>query len=171
MLTKINKLNSNFYQHFRRSFQIRENDSNVDYTLTVRLPRGSENGIYIDLPEIKKASGYIQSDLSIASPPKDCDAIIVDCDKEVVYLIEMKRTSKASTNTHLNEQLCAGAKWWEHIEFCIDSQSIQEVKRIAVMVEERRSRSRAKKDLRNQQDNGYGFYKFLGNSLSLDRVI
>ncbi|MDA1919821.1 hypothetical protein [Bacillus cereus group sp. BcHK140] len=167
---EIQKLNSDFYQIFQREIVLVEEDSNVNYQLKVRLKSTSKRGIYIDLPKFKSAAKYLQSNTAIANPPKDCDAIIIDLDSKIIYLIEMKRTSGAATNKHINQQLSAGSCWWKHMSFCMDNSITYTEKRIAVMVEERRSRVRMKKGEDLQLVAEYGFYKRIGNFLSLEYI-
>lgn len=163
----LNKLNPECYEEFEREIILTEKDNNVSYQLKVRLKASSKQGVHIKLPLIKNNSNYLQKDYTVANPPKDCDAIIIDKDSNTVYLIEMKRSSNAATNEHINEQLIAGLKWLDHICFCTDMKKDFEVIKIAVMVESRRSRSRT------QQEgivSGYDFYRKLGSSLALEFI-
>ncbi|OBR68451.1 hypothetical protein A7K91_21465 [Paenibacillus oryzae] len=165
----LNKLNPECYEEFEHETVLTEEDNNVRYQLKVRLKVSSKQGIYINLPLLKKLSKYLQADYKIANPPKDCDAIIIDKDSNIAYLIEMKRSSNASTNERINEQLSAGMKWLEHICFCTDTISGDyRIIKVAVMIESsRRSRSRG------QQEGtviGYDFYRKTGNSLALEFI-
>lgn len=166
----INKLNIDCYTEFERDTLLQEKDANVDYTLKVRLKATSVKGIVLKLPDIKEKSNYLEKDFQKVSPPKDCDAIVIDLDAKVVYLIEMKKTSSASTNQEIAEQLNAGEKWWNHLAFCMGNSFDFHLKKIAVMVEERRSRDRRKKGEELSYLEEHGFYKKLGNSLSLEFI-
>lgn len=161
----LNKLNPDCYEEFEREIILIEEDSNVKYQLTVKLKASSKKGIFIKLPKIKELSAYLQQNHQIAHPPKDCDAIIIDQDRQTAYLIEMKRSSKASSNERIHEQLTAGEKWLQHICFCTDMDNNFTVIKIAVMVENRRSKSRVKQE---GLVKGYNFYKILGKFLSLE---
>ncbi|MEE1132548.1 MAG: hypothetical protein UHX00_13085, partial [Caryophanon sp.] len=141
----VNKLNADCYTVFERDTLLQEKDANVDYTLKVRLKSTSVRGVVLNLPKIKKKSNYLEQDFQKISPRKDCDAIIIDLDAKEVYLIELKRTSQASTNQEIAEQLNAGEHWWHHLAFCMGNDVHFRLKKIAVMVEERRSRDRRKR--------------------------
>ncbi len=164
----IEKLDGRYYTEFEHEIVLTEQDANVDYMLKVRLKPQSLKGIYIDLPKIKTEAGYLQKNQRIATPPKDCDAIIVDVDSKTVYLIEMKKTSSASTNTEISAQLDAGHIWWNHIYFCTGASGHYRIVKIAMMVEERRSRNRRKKEPALNQTEELPFLKGFGNSLRLE---
>lgn len=164
------KLQEDFIEKFQREITLKEKDAGVDYELKVRLKPNANEGIYIDLPSIKEFANYLQKDRSKATPPKDCDGIIIDIENSIVYLIEMKRTSRASTNAEISAQLTAGHKWWEHLSFCLNNATDFEVKKVAVMVEERRGRSRRKKDSIHEDGVDLEFYKMFGKSISLEFV-
>lgn len=64
--------------------------------------------------EVKKKAQYIKM-----NPPKDCDYIVVDLEKEIIFIIELKKSSDTSTPAEVRLQLLAGKKWFEHILFVL----------------------------------------------------
>jgi|GEM_PF-5598371 len=163
----IRKLNEEFYEEFQREITLIEQNVNADYSLKIRLKPTSEQGIYINLPLIKEKANYLQSNYGIAQPPKDCDAIIVDLDSRTIYLIEMKKSTSSSTSQDIKKQLEAGLCWWKHLAFCMNNTFEFEIKKLAVYVQENRSRQRKKRSRDIAAESQQGFHKMIGSSISL----
>lgn len=109
--------------------------------------------------------------------PKDCDYIILDLIKEIVYFVELKDTEK--TNTYLMEQLLAGEKWFKHLMFCCQCDKNIEswgIRRIGVRYIDkrpsRRTRPHAEKgdNIYHKNVLGCDFYKLQGKEFNLDAI-
>lgn len=104
-------------EQFRKQCIVVEPD---EYEVSFRLPPGSYNGIKINLPKIKENSLFLKPPSSMYTPPKDCDIILLDADKNSFYLIEIKSLKKTCDFEKVKQQLEAGREWLKFICFCLD---------------------------------------------------
>lgn len=149
-------------EKFTREKELEENECYPPYKVKVRLRRGSREGIFIDIPLIKNDANYLNKSVN---PPKDCDALIIDLDAKIVYLIELKRSKSSATPIAICEQLNAGEAWWQHISFCINIDIIEfKLYKIAVIVSGKVSRSR------EYPISDLGYYRVNGKNLNLDYI-
>lgn len=149
-------------EKFTREKELEENECHPPYKVKVRLKRGSRHGIFIDIPSIKKDANYLNKS---ANPPKDCDALIIDIDAKIVYLIELKRSKSSATPSAICEQLDAGESWWQHISFCVNIDFTEyKLYKIAVIVSGNISR------IREYPMSDFGYYRVNGRNLNLDYV-
>lgn len=91
-----------------------------EYEVSFRLPTGSYNGIIINLPKIKENSHFLKPPSRMYTPPKDCDIILLDTDKNSFYLIEIKSLKKTCDFEKVKQQLEAGREWLKFLCFCLD---------------------------------------------------
>ncbi|MGH0927840.1 hypothetical protein [Bacillus pacificus] len=163
---ELNKIPQPSIEEFRKQKEIFETECTPPYSVKVRLKSASNNGIFIDIPQIKKLASYLNQDWDNVHPPKDCDGAIVDADSKTIYLIELKRSKNAATPKSIEEQLDAGMHWLRHIAFCVnmDLEGYQIVKVVAI-VNGNRSRTREYKI----GDRGY--YRVNGNSIMCDYFV
>lgn len=111
-----------------------------------------------DLEDLK-----MQEAKYLINKPQDCDYIILDILKKIVYFVELKDTK--ITNAGFVEQLVAGERWLSHLLFCCRCEGedfILEnedwcIKRIGVRYE----KARPSRSVRSQRANGS--YKRLEN--------
>ncbi|MDO3409938.1 hypothetical protein QWJ34_09200 [Saccharibacillus sp. CPCC 101409] len=84
----------------------------IPYEVTLRVS-SRENKFLL----IKNIEDLKNNDMNyIKEKPKDCDYIIIDLLKQVIFIVELKDTD--TTNTELIKQLLAGEKWLDHLLFC-----------------------------------------------------
>lgn len=98
-----------------------------EYKVTVRQAKNNSL-IVIQLSEMKSNAKYINSNYM----PKDCDYILINPQKEVVFLIELKSKRKTAKEVDVKNQLIAGKKWLEHILFVINL-PFNEIKKFRVI--------------------------------------
>lgn len=148
-----------------RNVTLTENTNGVNYKTTINLNSAiySKGSMFlVDLPEIKKMANYLKIRHSQGiSPPKDCDYIIVNTEKEIAILIELKKTNKSADKIEIKKQLRSGERWWRHLEFCL-KKGQYEVYRLVVYCE---SRQRAHEAMLNEVQ---GFYEAHGGYFKLD---
>lgn len=148
-----------------RKVTLTENTNGVNYKTTINLNDAiysKESMFLVDLPEIKKMASYLKVCHSEGiSPPKDCDYIIVNTEKEIAILVELKRTIKSASKAEIREQLSSGECWWRHLEFCL-KKGQYEVYRLVVYCE---SRQQAHEAMLNEVQ---GFYEAHGGYFKLD---
>ena len=113
-----------FFVEKKREFNLEEKGK---YKLTVTQDKNASL-IVIRPSEMKSRAKYLKSN----NLPKDCDYILINPEKEVLFFIELKSSSKTSTNNDIKKQLIAGKKWFDHILFITDL-SFDEIKKFRVI--------------------------------------
>ena len=113
-----------FFVEKKREFNLEEKGK---YKLTLTQDKNASL-IVIRPSEMKSCAKYLKSN----NLPKDCDYILINPEKEVLFFIELKSSSKTSTNNDIKKQLIAGKKWFDHILFITDL-SFDEIKKFRVI--------------------------------------
>lgn len=92
-------------------FSLRE-DNDPLKTYNIECRKSKDEKLIIIRPDLmKKDTKYIKE------KPKDCDYIIINETRKIVFLIELKSSARTSPAKEICEQLKGGYKWLEHLGF------------------------------------------------------
>lgn len=101
-----------FYIEENNKFNLKEEGQ-----YTVEVTQCKKNSlIIIKSSKVKQHAKYLNKNCL----PKDCDYILINSQKEVLFFIELKSRDNNATVKSIKKQLLAGKKWFEHVLFVSD---------------------------------------------------
>lgn len=175
---------SNFNKFFKEDYYcVKESPTVLElvegkgkpYKVSLKITRSDSEFLIIkDIEKLK-----IQDATYIKQSPKDCDYIVIDLMKQVIFLIELKDTD--ITNTEMMKQLIAGEQWLRHILFCCQCEeeidfSEWEIRRVGIRYLDVRppKKERPHKSRGNiiylDDILGFPYFKLRGKEFNLDSI-